>query len=228
MSEEITQTAPAESGVETQGTEAPAAEATVVDGNGETVSETTYLDGKYKSVSELEKGYRELQSSYSKKLGSFDGAPEQYTINEGLEVPDFLQDWGKNNQLNNDGINSLVENFNSYQEQQNEAIVAEQMKALGDNAKDRITNVNDFLRANLGDNHGIDTMSAAGVESIEKLIAMTKQAAPAVASSKPAIDSDTLAQMRFAKDENGNRRMATDPEYRARVEALANDFYQNS
>ena len=42
-------------------------EATTETSNGEPQSETSYLDGKYKSVSELENGYKELQSTFSKK-----------------------------------------------------------------------------------------------------------------------------------------------------------------
>jgi len=48
----------------------------------ETVEATTdevaisYVDGKFDSVSALETSYKELQSSYSKKLGGFDGSPE--------------------------------------------------------------------------------------------------------------------------------------------------------
>ena len=220
--EEATTSAPAESG--TQATETT--EATTVNQEGQTVSETTYVDGKYKSVSDLETGYKELQSSYSKKLGGFDGAPEEYKVNEGVESNDFIESWGRENQLSNDGLNSLIEGYDKYQQEQGEKYQQEQVAILGENATERLTNVNDFLKANVGENHGIDTQSAAGIESIERLIAMTKQSAPAAqAAQAPIVDADKVKAMRFAKDEFGNRRMSSDPAYRTKVEALEAELY---
>ena len=75
-------------------------------------TEVTYAGGKYKSVSDLEKGYNELQSTFSKKLGAFKGAPEDgYTLAEGVESSprlEALQEWGKENQLSNDALNDII------------------------------------------------------------------------------------------------------------------------
>lgn len=206
--------------------EAENTEATVVDeSTGETVSETLYANGKYKTVSDLEKGYVELQKSYSQKLGAFNGAPEDYELKEGVTAPEFLTAWGKENQLNNDGLNTLMEQFNSHQQEENARYQEEQLKALGKNATERLNNINDFLKANIGENHGIDTASAAGIESLEKLIAQTKQPAPAEQKSKPMVDGDKLNYMQFQeKDAHGNRRYQTDPEFRARVLQLRSEM----
>jgi len=194
---------------------------------GET-TETTYADGTFKTVSDLEKGYTELRSSYSKKLGGFDGSPEDYTYNDGIEKNDFMETWGKDNQLSNDGMNSLIEGYTNYQNEQAQAYQAEQVKLLGDEAQARMINVNDFLNANIGENHNIDTQSAAGIESIEKLIAMTKQTAPATQEARPAIDAEQVKAMRFAIDSNsGARRMSIDPAYRAKVEKLEQEMYNS-
>ena len=38
------------------------------------------------------------------------------------------------------------------------------------------------------------------------------------------LDRDTVKEMRFAKDEFGNRRMSSDPQYRKKVEAMEAEF----
>jgi len=184
-------------------------------------TEVTYANGKYKSVSDLEKGYAELQKSYSSKLGGFTGSPEAYEYAEGLSGNEFIEQWGKENQLSNDGMNSLVKGFNEYQQAQqeaaNKAYMDEQMKALGENAQERIKNVKDFLKANTG----VDSLSnvdAKGIEVFEKLIAMSKQSSLADTKPTPSYDKEKLDFMQFQeKDANGNRRYETDQKFRAKV-----------
>ena len=66
---------------------------------------------------------------------------------------------------------------------------------------------------------GINSMwvGAKGIEAIEKMMKLSQGTAPANTPATPTIDADKLKEMRFAKDENGNRRMSTDPAYRAKV-----------
>jgi hypothetical protein len=202
-------------------------EATTTDESTGEITETLYLDGKYKSVSDLENGYRELNKSYTQKtqeFGSFQGAPEEYTYNEGVEASDFATKWGKENQLSNDGLNSLVDGYNKYQEEQIVEYQNTQLEALGENGKERIQNVNDYLNANLGEDHGLDVDSAKGVEALERLISSSKQAAPVSRPTAPSANRDDIREMRFAKDEYGNRKMSSDPAYRAKIEALEREM----
>lgn len=205
-------------------------EATVVADNGETVSETSYLDGKYKSVGDLEDAYRNLQSSYSTKLGAFDGAPEEYTLPEGeLAGADqanlaFLQQWGKENQLSNDGLNSFAEGYSQMQTQQRTAQIDAAYKELGENADRRLANVRDYLTKHLGE-EGTKALAAnmndaASIQAIEALISKTKGAAPANVPSTQAYTKEGLEKMRFAKDEHGARKM-DDPAYRKAVNEYA-------
>lgn len=212
----------------TQGT-APATEAvaSVVGDNGETVSTTSYLDGKYKSVSDLENGYKELQSSYSKKLGGFKGAPEAYELAEGIESNsriEALQTWGKTNQLSNEALNEIISMDMATQTAEMESYIAEQKGLLGKEADTRINNVSDWVKANVGAD-GVKTLgdmlvSAESVKLFEAIIKNSQGTAPAQAPAAKSVDRDTLNQMRFAKDEYGGRRMSSDPAYRAKVLAL--------
>jgi len=205
-------------------------EATVTDtATGET-TETSYADGTFKSISDLEKGYTELRSSYSKKLGKFDGSPEDgYKYTDEFAKNDFIDKWGTENQLSQTGLESLVTGYENYQNEQTQAFQEEQVKLLGDEAQTRMANVADFLKANLGEDHSVDAQSAKGIESIEKLIAMSKQTAPAVQEAKPSYDKEQIKAMRFAVDPNsGERKMSIDPAYRAKVEKIEQEMYNQS
>jgi len=202
---------------------------TVVENNGEATEQTvSYANGKYDSISALESGYSELQKSYSQKLGGFDGSPETYTLDEGIETTprlEALQAWGKENQLNNDALNSIVQMDVEATEKAQETYVTEQKEILGKDAETRLTNLSDWARAQVGeemmDTFGAMITSAKGVEMMEGLMKQMQGTAPAPAQQTQTVSKDTLSEMRFAIDKNsGERRMSIDPAYRAKVEAL--------
>jgi len=202
---------------------------TVVENNGEATEQTvSYANGKYDSVSALESGYSELQKSYSQKLGGFDGSPEKYTFDEGIETTptlEALQTWGKENQLNNDALNSIVQMDIEATEKAQETYVTEQKEILGKDAETRLTNLSDWARAQVGedmmDTFGAMITSAKGVEMMESLMKQMQGTAPEPAQQTQTVSKDTLNEMRFAIDKNsGERRMSIDPAYRAKVEAL--------
>lgn len=223
---------------EAQGTTEGSTETTglTVEGEGETVQPDTLYANKYKSVDELVKGYENLQS----KLGSHSGAPEEYTVNEGIEVdqdnPLFskLQEVGKELGLNNDGYNALIDMYNGTiadQQAQHEESMKAEMAKLGDNANERIQNLADWSKANLSEaeRNVFDSLAqnAEAVQLIEKFVSMSKPQGVAndqQIQKAPSFDQDKLNEMRFAKDANGNRRMSTDPAYRDKVLALEQQY----
>lgn len=222
-------------------TEAATTEATTVDSSGTEQSVTTYLDGKYSSVSELENGYKELQSSYSKKTQEYKEntsnfaqttAPEAYELAEGIESNnriDALQAWGKENNLSNDALNGIISADIEAANAQQAEYISEQKGLLGKDAEARLTNISDWARANLGEDN-LDAFnemvtSAKGVELFEKLSKMSQGTqAAAVAQPKTMVDRDTLTEMRYAKDQYGNRKMSSDPQHRAKVNKMMEEF----
>lgn len=205
----------------------PSTETTVVGDDGGTSSTKSYIDGKYKSDTDLENGYKELQSSYSKKLGAFTGSPDAYELSEGIESNsriEALQIWGKENQLSNKALNDIIEMDMATQKTEMESYITQQKELLGKEADARINNVSDWVKANVGAD-GVKTLgdmlvSAESVKLFEAIIKNSQGTAPAQAPAAKVVDRDTLNQMRFAKDEFGNRRMSSDPAYRAKIIAL--------
>lgn len=202
-------------------------EATVTNENGDTVSTTNYEYGgkTFTSVDALGKSYTELQSMVSKKLGGFEGSPENYALPEGTESNSYiesLQKWGADNQLSQKGFEGLLESYNSIQQAEKQAqeeaykkAESEYIENLGENAQERVQNAKDWINANLPE--FAESATPMDTLLIEKVMKLTKQSTPATQQSAQVVDAEKVKAMRFAKDENGNRLMSVDPNYRAKV-----------
>jgi len=214
-------------------------EATVENSEGEAVNETSYLNGKFKSVSDLEKSYTELQSAFTKKTQEYaekvatSGAPESYALDENIEMTprlEALMSKGIEIGLNETAFKELIAADAEASQKAQEAYIAEQKEALGKEADARLKNVADWLDANAGDNAEAlksSMTSASAIQGMEAIIKQLQGTAPAQVSAQPSVDRDSLRAMRFAKDEFGARRMSSDPQYRAKVEALEAEFISN-
>jgi len=102
--------------------------------------------------------------------------------------------------------------------------IKEEMKSLGPNAEKRIDGINAWANANLDAETiaGLQeaTTTAAGVKAIEVLISKTRNAPVAAESAQPApsVSESEVREMQFAKDDNGMRKIQTDPAFRAEYE----------
>ena len=190
-----------------------------------------FLSDKYASLSEQAKAYPESQ----KRFGSFTGAPDEYSIAEGVElnaehpILESIQSFGKENNLSNEGYNNLVnvllENEKAIEADQ-QAQTEQVKKDLGPNANERIQNVDDFINANLEANNDMKGLidlakgQPGGVELIEAFIGMTKKtglASEQVAAPMKTYSKEELNTLQFADDSYGNRKM-NDNAYRKMVE----------
>lgn len=237
MAEETSQ--PSES-VDAAGETTETAEPQVVNADGEE-AKITYLNGKYESISDLEKGYKELQSAFSKKTAEYNEnikkyaqttAPETYELAEGIEATprvEALMEFGKEYNLSNEALNEIISRDVATTQKLQEQYVAEQKELLGKDADTRLKNVKDWAIANNADESVFNQMmsSAKAVEFIEGIMKKNQGTSPTTVQAKPVVDAETVKQMRFAKDEYGNRKMSSDPKYRAKVEALEAELFTN-
>jgi hypothetical protein len=205
-----------------------------IPGQGETPE--WFKSDKYKTVAEQAKAYKELES----KLGAFTGAPEEYTAVEltehltaaGIEIdpedPLLAKagEYAKELNMSQEGYSKLINLYGETLAAEQEAIEqlkAEEIKALGQNAENRLNNLKAWGSANL-DSELFESfqelaVSANAVKTLERLVAMTRNApiSPAEASPKPGLSSEELNELMFAKDEHGNRKMRN-PEYAKMVQ----------
>lgn len=194
------------------------------------------------------KSYNELSS----KFGGFTGAPDSYEfavsdqlkeagVELDMESPMLtsFMEMAKEGNMSQDMAGKMINMFLEDQhasgiagEEGETARQAEEMGKLGDNALTRVNNVDAWTKANLPDHaDGIleATQSAAGVMAIEALIAKSRntsvQANPDEVQQTSTFTLDDIHKLQFEKDEYGNKKMATDPEHRKRVQGMYNQLY---
>lgn len=182
------------------------------------------------------KSYGELE----RRFGAFKGAPDDYTItlsenlaNEGLSVdttdPVFTaaKEFAKNANMSQDGFNGMVELYAMQklaEHKAEQAAMAADIASLGDNADRRIHNLEQWAGANLDQEllEGFKDMaiSARAVRAMERIVSMTRNAPVSVNNASPStgVSEAEVREMQFAKDEHGNRRIQTDPAFRAEYE----------
>jgi len=186
----------------------------------------------------------ESYNQLSTKFGAFTGAPESYEFalseqltekgvtldSESPLIANFTE-LAKEANMSSEMANKLVNMFVESQhadglagDEAEETRVTEQMALLGENATQRVNNINNWAQANLTPEQveGLAdaTTTAAGVQAVEALIAKSRNAPMQTDDITPAspVDMAEIQKLQFALDDNGNRKMAVDPVYRKMVQ----------
>lgn len=198
------------------------------------------------SIAEQAKAYTEL----SGKFGAFTGAPDAYEVvisdelkEMGVDIasddPMLLaaQEFAKESNMSQEGLNGLVNLYAMQQvaeQKAGEDYKAEQMKELGTNAESRIKNIQQWAGANL------DTETLAGLEgfatnagavkALEQIIKMTGATSVDAdeSTANPGANAEEVNKMQFELDTNGNRRLQTDPEFKAKYNKMRTEVYGNA
>jgi len=185
-----------------------------------------YNDGKYKTLADQAKAHPELR----KKLGGFTGAPEEgYETPEGFEEGDELLEQFKSvaleSNMSQDTFGKLFELYQAQSGVNEQLSVEAEMAKLGDNAEQRISQVENFLRNNAGDAYEeIQNMAndANSIMLIEKMInVMAPKKMPIDGGEHPeGLTMDKVMEMSMKKNESGQYLRSVDPEYNAKIEKL--------
>ena len=196
-----------------------------------------YKADKYATVAAQAQAYPALEG----KFGSFTGAPDEYAVNLSAELTELGVEIDKDDPLlekamelfsksgmNQEGFDEVVNLYMMGQvaqrdatDQHNEQVRADELKALGQNAEGRIDSLKKWGSANLSEEQMkgfLESMtSAEAVKTIEHIITMTQAASinPDGNAAPGALTDTELNEMQFAKDEHGNRKINTDPAFKA-------------
>ena len=202
-----------------------------------------FKSDKYKSVSEQAKAYTELES----KFGSFTGAPDEYDFKvsdelseKGIDIGDDTpvmeeaKKFAKEAGMSQDGFTKMVELYAmgllADSEALNQAKIDE-ISSLGPKSQERLGNLEKWGKANLSEDQylGFEGMiqTAGSVQALERLISMTRSApvSPDPVNNYAQTTSEQVRNMQFEKDEYGNRKVQTDPEFKARYERLKGEVW---
>lgn len=200
-------------------------------------------DKKELRTDDVLKSYSELE----KRFGAFTGAPDEYAVGvseelkeQGVELDsddpmmEEAQKFAKEAGMSQEGFNGMINLYAVNQlamaKAEQEAMTAD-IASLGDNADRRLNNMNQWASKNLPDDlmEGFKdaAVSSDAVRAMEQLISMTR-AAPVDATNAvatPSITQEEVSQMQFAKDEFGNRKIGSDPAFRAEYEKKRDMLY---
>jgi hypothetical protein len=127
-----------------------------------------WLPEKFKTVADLSKSYAELE----KRVGI---APESYDFTKSRYLdPDYvpfqeLQQFAKEKRVPQDVMDKMIESVDKYMDEFS-SDPTEELKKLGDNAKERVTTVDNWAKANLSkESYEALTGSIRNADSIKAL-----------------------------------------------------------
>ena len=177
-----------------------------------------WLNEKFKSAADLAKSYHELE----KKVGT---APEEYDISgskfldkDYVPFQEFLQ-LAKEKRVPKDVVDKMVDSIDKYMDEFS-VDYAEEAKQLGDNAKDRLKTLDNWMKANVS-KESYEALtgnikSASAIKALEELRGKMMSNNPMV---PPGNDSDansvaTVAQLQKEMSDN-YQKYKTDEKYRA-------------
>jgi hypothetical protein len=200
-----------------------------IKGTGETPE--WYKADKYQSVAEQAKAYTELE----KKFGGFKGAPKDgYAAPEGVEQDDALlaelTEFANDTNMSQEAYGRAWELLTA-QEQVVEEVSAEQeMAKLGDNATQRLKNVEGFLKNNLDSDTYTQVQDlVTTAESVQLIEAIVKATVPAKLPIEGGEHpqgltwADVEAEM-FKRHDNGQFLRSVDPNHERKVQQMIASF----
>ncbi|MCP4090274.1 MAG: hypothetical protein GY746_10830 [Gammaproteobacteria bacterium] len=190
------------------------------------------------SAFEQAKAYGELQ----KRFGGFTGAPEEYELSLSEKASELGVEMDMDSPIFSEmmevakELNMSNEAFNQFSEVMVKNALAEKMAFEENLVKEieslhngsaRIEQINGFVEANLSPEavEAFQEMpqSAAQVEAIEQLIGLVKGGSNAPTEANTFdISDEEIKSMQFEKDEFGNRRLHSDPAFRAEYQRKLN------
>lgn len=189
-----------------------------------------YIDSKYTSVADQAKGYNEIRQ----KLGSFTGSPKDgYTPPEGVDADDELfkglQDFATKSNMNQEGMLEAWELLSAQNDASEQLTQEQQMEKLGDNAKQRLDQLDQALKNKLGDKYDDIAPLVNTAESVLLVEAVLNGLAP----MKLPIDGGvhpqglTLSEIEEAamkKHESGQLMRSVDPAYNDKINKMWEEY----
>ena len=190
-----------------------------------------YKGDKYKSVAEQAKAYTELE----KKFGGFTGAPKDgYSGPEGIEPDDALlqelTEFAEKTNMSQDAFGEAWELLSAQGEAVEQVTQDQEIARLGDNAGERIKNVEGYLKNNLDAEVYEEVRNlvtdARSIQLVEHLVRATAPARlPIDGGDHPSgmTWSDVEAEM-FKKNDSGQLLRSIDSNHEAKIQKMMQDF----
>lgn len=193
-----------------------------------------YKGDKYKSVAEQAKAYTELE----KKFGGFTGAPKDgYSGPEGIEGDDALlqelTEFATKTNMSQEAFGDAWELLSAQGQAVEQVTQEQEIASLGDNAQERIKNVEGYLKNNLDADVYEEVRNlvtdARSIQLVEHLVRATAPARlPIDGGDHPTgmTWGDIEAEM-FKKNDNGQLLRSIDSNHEAKIQKMMQEFGGN-
>ena len=190
-----------------------------------------YKGDKYKSVAEQAKAYTELE----KKFGGFTGAPKDgYSGPEGIEGDDALlqelTEFATKTNMSQEAFGDAWELLSAQGQAVEQVTQEQEIASLGDNAQERIKNVEGYLKNNLDADVYEEVRSlvtdARSIKLVEHMVRATAPARlPIDGGDHPSgmTWADVEAEM-FKKNDSGQLLRSIDSNHEAKIQKMMQDF----
>ena len=190
-----------------------------------------YKGDKYKSVAEQAKAYTELE----KKFGGFTGAPKDgYSGPEGIESDDALlqelTEFANKTNMSQEAFGEAWELLSAQSEAVEQVTQEQEIASLGDNAEERIKNVEGYLKNNLDADVYEEVRNlvtdARSIQLVEHLVRATAPVRlPIDGGDHPSgmTWADVEAEM-FKKNDRGQLLRSIDSNHEAKIQKMMQEF----
>ena len=190
-----------------------------------------YKGDKYKSVAEQAKAYTELE----KKFGGFAGAPKDgYSGPEGIEGDDALlqelTEFATKTNMSQEAFGDAWELLSAQGQAVEQVSQEQEIASLGDNAQERIKNVEGYLKNNLDADVYEEVRSlvtdARSIKLVEHMVRATAPARlPIDGGDHPSgmTWADVESEM-FKKTDSGQLLRSIDSNHEAKIQKMMQDF----
>jgi len=210
-----------------------------------------FVKDKYRKEgrSEQDAAYEQAKAylEAEKRLGGFTGAPDAYelVVSEDMQAAGVdidadditiksMMEFAKKTNMSQESFNEFINEIAKNEIAKEEAAkvaAQEAIKSLGTDGQKRIDNINAVLKSKLDDASyqgligSINSIDA--IKGIEALIGLTRNAPvnPSSVSAAPSITAAEVKAMQFALDEFGQRKIQSDPAFKAEFERKAALLY---
>lgn len=180
-----------------------------------------WLESKFKNVAHLAESYKELE----KRVGY---VPEEYDLNKSKYLdPDYapfqeLKDLAKEKRVPKEVMDKMMDSIDKYMDEFS-IDASEEVQKLGENAKERLTKLNNWAKANLSQ-ESFDALTgsirtAEGLKALEELRGRMMENNTTVPNGNEGSESNgvTLEQVRAELTTN-LQKYKDDPKYRAELQ----------
>jgi hypothetical protein len=193
-----------------------------------------YKGDKYKSVAEQAKAYTELE----KKFGGFTGAPKDgYSGPEGIEGDDALlqelTEFATKTNMSQEAFGDAWELLSAQNEAVQQVSHEQEIASLGDNAQERIKNVEGYLKNNLDADVYEEVRNlvtdARSIELVEHLVRATAPAKlPIDGGDHPSgMTWGDIEHEMFKKTGTGQLLRSIDSNHEAKIQKMMQEFGGN-